>query len=33
MDIEERDRLGYEAQPQGMEEYLLWEETSAWPED
>ncbi len=33
MDLEERDRLGYQAQPQRIEEYLPWEETAAWPED
>ena len=32
-DIEERDRRGYQAQPQRTEEYLPWEETAAWPED
>jgi metal-responsive CopG/Arc/MetJ family transcriptional regulator len=33
MDLEERDRRGYEAHPQRVEEYLPWEETAAWPED
>ncbi len=33
MDLEKRDRRGYRAQPQRMEEYLPWEETAAWPED
>jgi metal-responsive CopG/Arc/MetJ family transcriptional regulator len=33
MDLEERDRRGYRAQPQRIEEYLPWEETAAWPED
>jgi hypothetical protein len=33
MDIEERDRRGYQAHPQRTEEYLPWEETAAWPED
>ena len=32
-DLEERDRLGYQAQPQRLEEYRPWEETAAWPED
>ena len=30
---EERDRRGYQAQPQRVEEYRPWEETAAWPED
>jgi metal-responsive CopG/Arc/MetJ family transcriptional regulator len=33
MDLEERDRLGYQAQPQRIEEYLPWEKTAVWPED
>ena len=33
MDLEERDRRGYQAQPQSIEEYLPWEEAAAWPED
>jgi metal-responsive CopG/Arc/MetJ family transcriptional regulator len=33
MDLEERDRRGYQAQPQRVEEYLPWEETAAWPEN
>jgi metal-responsive CopG/Arc/MetJ family transcriptional regulator len=33
MDLKERDRRGYQAQPQRIEEYLSWEETAAWPED
>jgi metal-responsive CopG/Arc/MetJ family transcriptional regulator len=33
MELEERDRRGYQAQPQRIEEYLPWEETAAWPED
>jgi metal-responsive CopG/Arc/MetJ family transcriptional regulator len=33
LDLEERDRRGYQAQPQRLEEYLPWEETAAWPED
>ena len=32
-DLEERDRQGYQAQPQRVEEYLPWEEAAAWPED
>ena len=32
LDLEERDRRGYQAQPQRLEEYLPWE-TAAWPED
>jgi metal-responsive CopG/Arc/MetJ family transcriptional regulator len=33
VDLEERDRRGYEAQPQRIEEYRPWEEAAAWPED
>ncbi len=33
LDLEERDRRGYQAQPQRTEEYRPWEETAAWPED
>jgi metal-responsive CopG/Arc/MetJ family transcriptional regulator len=33
LDLEERDRRGYQAQPQQMEEYRPWEEAAAWPED
>lgn len=32
-EMEERDRRGYQAQPQRIEEYLPWEEIAAWPED
>ena len=32
-DLEERDRRGYHARPQRIEEYRPWEEASAWPED
>ena len=31
--LDERDRRGYEAQPQRPEEYQPWEEIAAWPED
>ena len=33
LDLEERDRRGYEAQPQRLEEYRPWEEVAAWPAD
>lgn len=33
LDLEERDRRGYQAQPQQVEEYRAWEEAAAWPED
>ena len=33
LDLEERDRRGYQAHPQRVEEYLPWEEAAAWPED
>lgn len=32
-DLEERDRRGYQAQPQRSEEYGPWAEAAAWPED
>ena len=32
-DLEERDRRGYQTQPQRLEEYHPWEEVAAWPED
>jgi metal-responsive CopG/Arc/MetJ family transcriptional regulator len=32
-ELEERDRRGYEAQPQRAEEYGPWEEIAVWPED
>lgn len=33
LDLERRDRCGYEAQPQQVEEYRPWEDVAAWPED
>jgi metal-responsive CopG/Arc/MetJ family transcriptional regulator len=33
LDLEERDRRGYHAQPQCTDEYRPWEEAAAWPED
>jgi metal-responsive CopG/Arc/MetJ family transcriptional regulator len=33
LDLEERDRRGYEAQPQGHKEFRVWEDAAAWPED
>ena len=33
LELEERDRRGYHAQPQRTEEYRPWEEIAAWPED
>jgi metal-responsive CopG/Arc/MetJ family transcriptional regulator len=33
LELEERDRRGYQAQPQRIEEYRPWEESAAWPED
>lgn len=32
-ELEQRDRRGYQAKPQRVEEYGPWEETAAWPED
>ena len=33
LELEARDRHGYQAQPQRQEEYLPWEEAASWPED
>ena len=33
LDLEERDRRGYQARPQRIEEYRRWEEIAAWPKD
>ncbi|HEV8041778.1 MAG TPA: ribbon-helix-helix protein, CopG family [Bryobacteraceae bacterium] len=33
LELEERDRRGYQARPQRIEEYLPWEEVASWPED
>lgn len=33
LELEERDRRGYQAKPQRVEEYGPWEEAAAWPED
>jgi metal-responsive CopG/Arc/MetJ family transcriptional regulator len=33
LDLEARDRRGYQARPQRAEEYRPWEEAAAWPED
>jgi hypothetical protein len=33
LDPEERDRLGYEAQPQRDEDFRVWEDAAAWPEN
>jgi metal-responsive CopG/Arc/MetJ family transcriptional regulator len=33
LELEERDRRGYLAQPQRSEEYRVWEDAAAWPED
>lgn len=31
-DMEERDRRGYQAKPQGKEEYVGWEDAAVWPD-
>ncbi len=31
VELEERDRRGYQAEPQRIEEYLPWQEAAAWP--
>ena len=33
LDLEERDRRGYRARPQRIEEYRGWEEIAVWPEE
>jgi len=33
LDLEDRDRRGYQAQPQRSEEFGTWEDIAAWPED
>lgn len=33
IDLEERDRRGYQARPQRIEDYLPWEEAASWPEE
>ena len=33
LELEQRDRRGYQARPQRSEEYLAWEEIASWPED
>ena len=32
-DLEARDRRGYQAWPQRIEEYGPWEKAAAWPEE
>ena len=32
LELDERDRRGYLAQPQREEEFRIWEGTAAWPE-
>jgi metal-responsive CopG/Arc/MetJ family transcriptional regulator len=32
LELEERDRCGYMAQPQRDREFRVWEEAAAWPE-
>lgn len=33
IELEERDRHGYQARPQRPSEHRPWEEAAAWPED
>jgi len=33
LELEERDRRGYQLKPQRVDEYRPWEEIAAWPED
>ena len=32
LELEERDRRGYLAQPQREEEYRVWEDAASWPQ-
>jgi metal-responsive CopG/Arc/MetJ family transcriptional regulator len=32
LELEERDRRGYLAQPQREEEFRVWEDTASWPQ-
>jgi metal-responsive CopG/Arc/MetJ family transcriptional regulator len=32
-ELQERDRRGYTAHPQRPDEYRVWEDIAAWPED
>jgi metal-responsive CopG/Arc/MetJ family transcriptional regulator len=32
LELEERDRRGYLAQPQREDEFRMWEDAAAWPE-
>jgi len=32
-ELEERDRRGYKAQPQKAQEFRVWEDAAAWPDD
>ena len=33
LELEEQDRRGYMAQPQREDEFRVWEDAAAWPED
>lgn len=33
LELEEKDRKGYLAQPQREKEFLIWENAAVWPED
>jgi metal-responsive CopG/Arc/MetJ family transcriptional regulator len=33
LELEERDRRGYLAQPPREDEFRVWEDAAAWPED
>ncbi|MBI1788044.1 MAG: ribbon-helix-helix protein, CopG family [Acidobacteria bacterium] len=33
LELEERDRRGYQAQPQREEEFRVWEDAAVWPQD
>ena len=33
LELEQQDRRGYLAQPQREDEFRVWEDAAAWPED
>ena len=33
LNLEERDRRGYQTKPQRKEDYIPWEDAAAWPDD
>ena len=33
LELEDRDRRGYKAQPQKVQEFRTWQDAAAWPDD